>query len=81
MVESVSNQCLISSAISGVGITILPEGLVHDLVEEGALKIVHVENADFSRKHYLLIHKNKKLNPIQKQAYQICLDLCSESQT
>lgn len=75
MVESASNQCLISSAISGLGVTILPEGLVNDVVEERTLKIVNIEDADFSRKHYLLIHKNKKLNPIQRQVYQMCLHL------
>ena len=75
MVESVSNQCLISAAISGLGVAILPEGLVSDAVKAGALKVIDTANTDFSRTHYLLIHKNKKLNPIQMQAYQMCSHL------
>lgn len=71
MIESVSNQCLISAATNGLGVAILPEGLVSDAVKAGALKVINVANTDFSRTHYLLIHKNKKLNHIQMQAYQL----------
>ena len=73
MVESVSNQCLISAAIGGLGVSILPEGLVSDAVKDGLLKVINVKDTDFSRTYYLLIHKNKKLNPIQTRAYQLCL--------
>ena len=72
-VESVSNQCLISAAIGGLGVSILPEGLVSDAVKDGTLKVINVENTDFSRTHYLLMHKNKKLNPIQMRAYQMLM--------
>lgn len=69
MIESASNQCLICAAESGIGIAILPEGLVSERVRAGAMKQITVEKVDFSRTHYLLIHKNKRLNPIGKQAY------------
>ena len=75
MVESVSNQCLISAAIGGLGVSILPEGLISDVVRDGTLKVINVANTNFSRTHYLLIHKNKKLNSIQMQAYQMCSHL------
>lgn len=70
-IESASNQCLISSAEAGLGISILPEGLVSESLKIGMLKQISVTDTDFSRTHYLLIHKNKKLNPIQKQAYEL----------
>jgi DNA-binding transcriptional LysR family regulator len=75
MVESVSNQCLISAAIGGLGVAILPEGLVSDVVRDGTLKVINVANTDFSRTHYLLIHKNKKLNQIQMRTYQLIKQL------
>lgn len=75
MVESVSNQCLISAAIGGLGVAILPEGLVSDVVRDGTLKGINVANTDFSRTHYLLIHKNKKLNQIQMRTYQLIKQL------
>lgn len=71
MIESISNQCLISAAEENLGIAILPEGLVSELLSLGRLKQISITDADFSRTHYLLIHKNKRLNPIQKQAYEI----------
>ena len=73
MIESSSNQCLISSVESGLGIAILPEGLVCEYLKSGAMKEISVSDANFSRTHYLLIHKNKRLNPIGKQAYDCVL--------
>ena len=69
MIESASNQCLISSVESGIGIAILPEGLVWEYLKNGTMKEISVSDANFSRTHYLLIHKNKRLNPFGKQAY------------
>lgn len=74
MIESISNQCLITSAMAGLGIAVLPEGLVSERICAGAVKQITVTDTDFSRIHYLLTHKNKKLNPIQKEAYRLCMD-------
>lgn len=75
MIESASNQCLISSAEAGLGIAILPDGLVCDSIIDGTIKQLEVDDVNFSRSHYLLIHKNKKLNPIGKQAYDLILKI------
>lgn len=73
MIESASNQCLISSVESCLGVAILPEGLVWEHLKNGTMKEIAVPDANFSRTHYLLIHKNKRLNPIGKQAYDFVL--------
>lgn len=72
-VESASNQCLISAAEAGLGIAILPEGLVSEFLRTDSLKQIGVSDVELSRTHYLLIHKNKRLNPIGKQAYDLVL--------
>ena len=75
MIESASNQCLISSAQAGLGIAILPEGLVCDSITNGTIKQLEVHDVNFCRSHYLLIHKNKRLNPIGKQAYDLVMKI------
>jgi len=69
IMESASNQVLISSAEAGLGITILPNYLVKDAISNGCLHEVRISDCKMTRDHFLICHKNKKFNEYQKKAY------------
>jgi len=72
IMESVSNECIIASVENGLGISVLPESLVMQSIKSGRLKTLTVKDTDFRRNHALVIHKNKKLSPLQSEAISLC---------
>ena len=74
--ESVSNQCLLTAAMHDMGLAILPESVVADDIKRGNLHHVTVTEVDFKRTHYMLIHKNKRMNTLQQKAYDLAMDIC-----
>ena len=73
-VESVSNQALISFAEQGHGIAVLPEGIVKEGVSSGALCTLEITDADMSRTHYVIMHKNKYLSELCLSAIELLKD-------
>ena len=75
VLESVSNECIIASVEARLGISVLPESLVIPSIKDGKLKVLTVKDTDFRRNHSLLIHKNKKLSPLQSKALSLCEEM------
>lgn len=70
-IDSVNNQVLITAALSKLGIAFLPDSVVREQLESNELKQIAVEGLDAIRTDYIVIHKNKKLNFLQQQAFDI----------
>ena len=70
-IDSVNNQVLITAALSKLGIAFLPDSVVREQLEGKELKQIAVEGLDAIRTDYIVIHKNKKLNLLQQQAFDI----------
>ncbi len=73
--DSVNNQALITAIYASLGISILPESFVKGHIERGKFKRIDVEGLDINYRNYMVIHKNKKLNNIQQQAYELLLNI------
>lgn len=72
MIESASNQALISCAMAGNGIAVLPQNLIREWTEQGNLKTITITDCDFDRDYLLAYHKNKRFYSLQEQALSIC---------
>ncbi len=70
-IDSVNNQVLITATFSNLGIAFLPDSVVRGHIEDGNLKEIAVQELDAIRTNYIVIHKNKKLNFLQQQAFDI----------
>ena len=58
---SISNMVLLSLAVNGLGIAILPHDIVKKELENGTIKEIKLDTS-LDRKLFLISHKNKKFN-------------------
>ena len=70
IMDSSNNQALITALYAGLGVAFLPHSYVTGHLERDKFKEIEIEGFDANQTHYLIIHKNKKLNPLQQQAYE-----------
>ena len=71
MMESVSNEAILAAAAAGLGIAILPEGLISSYLALGQLRRIEITGINFDREYYMISHKNKKFSPLQRQIYDL----------
>lgn len=69
---SVGNSALIAACAVGFGVTVLPESLVSADIAACRLREIKITDADLSRDHFLILHKNKRLNAVQEDIFNIC---------
>ncbi len=72
VMESISNQALISAAALNLGVTILPESLVANMINNGQLKRINVFDYEFTRNSYIIYHKDKTFGLIKKDIFDYC---------
>lgn len=72
VMESISNQALISAAVQNLGVTVLPEALLTRQLEKGALRKITVTDYEFTRNSYLIYHKNKTFGSVRKDIFDFC---------
>ncbi len=72
VMESISNQALISAAKRNLGVTILPESLLKHQLKKGELKIINVTDYEFTRNSYLIYHKDKTFGAAKKDVFDYC---------
>lgn len=70
-IDSVNNQAIITATYACLGISVLPESFVRGHIERGNLKKIQLDGLEAVYTNYIVIHKNKKLNDIQQQAYDV----------
>lgn len=64
--ESISTQALLSAAINNLGVAVLPYKLIENEIKKGLVKQINLGDIDFSRKLYIIEHKNKQLKDYVK---------------
>ncbi len=72
VMESISNQALISAAVQNLGVTVLPEALLTRQLENGGLRKITVSDYEFTRNSYLIFHKNKTFGTVKKEIFDFC---------
>lgn len=70
--ESFSTTGIINAALSGYGIAVVPYRAVYPYINHGALVRMDVEGLDFSRKFYIIRHKDKQLSSAAKEFLEFC---------
>ncbi len=74
VMESISNQALISSAIRNLGVTILSESLLSRPLAKGELRKINVLDYEFTRNSYLIYHKDKTFGSVKKDIFDYCYE-------
>ncbi len=72
VMESISNQALISATAQNLGVTIMPEALLTRQLEKGGLRKITVSDYEFTRNSYLIHHKDKTFGSIKKEIFDFC---------
>lgn len=72
VMESVSNQALISATVQNLGVTILPESLVLRRINGGELKKINVFDYEFTRNSYIIYHKDRSFGSVKKEIFDYC---------
>ena len=72
VMESISNQALISAAAQNLGVTIMPEALLTRQLGNGGLRKITVSDYEFTRNSYLIHHKDKFFGTVKKEIFDFC---------
>ncbi len=72
VMESISNQALISAAAQNLGVTIMPEALLTRQLSNGVLRKITVSDYEFTRNSYLIHHKDKTFGAVKKEIFDFC---------
>ena len=72
VMESISNQALISAAVQNLGVTIMPESLLSRQLNNGGLRKITVLDYEFTRNSYLVYHKDKSFGAAKKEIFDFC---------
>ncbi len=72
VMESVSNQALISATVQNLGVTILPEALLTRQLNNDKLRKINVSDYEFTRNSYIIYHKDKTFGSVKKDIFDYC---------
>ena len=72
VMESISNQALISAAVQNLGVTIMPDALLTRQLNNGGLRKITVLDYEFTRNSYLVYHKDKSFGAVKKEIFDFC---------
>ena len=75
MMDSSNNQAIVTAICSNLGVGFLPENYVGEYIKKNILKEIKITDVVANQTNYLIIHKNKKLNPLQQQAFDLIKNL------
>lgn len=78
MMESISTHAIVQSVHQGIGISFLPERLVHHSVESGFIASRPVEEESFIRTNYIAWHKNKLITQAAENLFVLCHNLSQQ---
>ena len=70
--EAISTNALVNAVINGLGIAVLPYRMVQDVIADGTVHAIHVSGMDFSRKFYIIYHKDKFLTQTANDFLALC---------
>lgn len=73
--DSSNNQALIAAVYQSLGVSFLPESYAGGHIARGKFKEIKIKDISANRTNYLVVHKNKKLNQLQQQAFDLIKSL------
>ncbi len=78
-IDCSNNQALVSALYASLGVAFLPDSYVSGHIARRKFKEIAIEDLSENRTNYLVIHKNKKLNALQQQAYDLIKSLAEKA--
>ena len=70
--EATSTASLINAVINGLGIAVIPYRLAEIPIQQGLVHPLNIENLDFSRKFYIIYHKEKFITSSAREFMEMC---------
>ena len=70
--EARSTTALINAVIAGLGVAVLPERRVRDIIAAGRVVPVAVDGLDLTRRFHVVYHREKYLTPSAKRFIALC---------
>ncbi len=70
--EAMSTTALVNAVINGLGISVLPHRMISGPLEKGLVNAIYVKDLTFSRKFYVVYHKEKFLTSSAKAFIDLC---------
>ena len=80
-IETVNPQAAESCAAAGLGIAVLPLGMVRARLDRGELRAINFNDADLKRSYCLITHKQKVFSAQQKEITELCVKMGREYKT
>ncbi len=71
LLECENNQAIVAALYASTGVALMPESFVKGHIERGKFKEITIEGFNGKQNSYIIIHKNKHLNSIGREAYDI----------
>ena len=75
LMDSSNNQALMTALHASLGVAFLPHSYITAHLDSDKFKEINIEGLDANQTTYLVIHKNKKLNALQQQAFTLIQSL------
>lgn len=72
VMESQSNEALLSAAMEGIGVAALPLSLVRNELHDRTLREISVEGITFERNYYIVKHKSRQFSKAQQTVFDLC---------
>lgn len=70
--EATSTDSLINAVVNGLGIAVVPYRLAEEPIRQGLVRSIEIEGLDFSRKFYIIYHKEKFLTSSARAFMEMC---------
>ena len=73
--DSSNNQAIVTAIHANLGVGFLPENYVKEYIDNNVFREIFITDVIANQTNHLVIHKNKKLNPLQQQAFNLIKNL------
>lgn len=73
--DSSNNQAIVTAIQANLGVGFLPENYVKEYIDNNIIREILITDVIANQTNYLVIHKNKKLNSLQQQAFNLIKNL------
>lgn len=77
-IESANPQAALHCAAAGLGIAVLPLGIIEDKLADGTLRRIMLGNAVFEREYFVISRKKKKFTALQSEVLALCTRFLDE---
>lgn len=75
IMDSSNNYAIVTAIKHNLGVGFLTEGYVSDYIKSGLFRKIEITDITAQQANYLVLHKNKRLNAFQQQAFDIVKSL------